>query len=83
MNIYRELFLASIGIVELSAREAKRLAAAVSRNIPKEKAKKAFTALVAEGEKSTRASAHTVDLLLKKVMRELDSPQREKTKARQ
>lgn len=77
MSIYKELFLASVGLVGVSAKGAKRLAEAIAKRIPRKEAKKIFAALVAEGEKGARTSAREAKLLLKKVMKELDVPTRD------
>lgn len=78
MKPYEKLFLASLGLVSASAKEAKRLLEALSKEkISEKEVRKTFDALIAEGKKSKRESTLKLHSLIKKALKELDIPTRD------
>lgn len=78
MKPYEKLFLASLGLISASAKEAKQLLKTISKKkISEKEIEKTLAALVTEGKKSKHDSIKELRILLKKALKELNIPTRD------
>lgn len=77
MKPYEKLFLASLGLLNVSAKEARQLLKNISgKKISEKEFLKTFAALVKEGKMKEHESIKKIKAMTQKILKELDVPTR-------
>ncbi len=82
MNTYEKIFLASLGLVSISAKEIKKVLKNISSKKPTNKELEEFLSkLTKEGRSRSEEAGKQIKIAVEKILKELDIPTRSELRA--